>query len=121
VHLLTVVILVVALVLTVAGCGGDGDDSGFSDDEVSNALGLRFEGNDMLYALPSGKDCIVTQILTSSDEVKSAQDTAAGAVDAAVATNPAGDAGVEFGGETGPPPEDCVGPAEADLNTLSAK
>jgi hypothetical protein len=42
----------------------------------------------------------VTRILTSSDEVKSAQDEA-GAVDAAVATNPAGDAGVEFSGFTG--------------------
>jgi hypothetical protein len=32
---------------------------------------LRFEGNDTLYALPDGRDCIVVQILTSSDEVES--------------------------------------------------
>jgi hypothetical protein len=84
------------------GYGGDSGDSGFSDDEISNALGLRSHGNEMLYALPSGQDCVVTQILTSSDEVKSAQEADAGAVDAAVANNPAGDAGVEFCGETGP-------------------
>ena len=74
----------------------------------------------MLYAVPSGQDCVVTEFLNSSEEGKSAQDADAGAVDAAVATNSAGDAGVEFGGETGPPPDECVGPAEADLNTPSA-
>ena len=42
-----------------------------------------------------------------------------GVGDAAVATNPSGDAGVEFGGFTGFSPEECVGPAETNLKPLS--
>jgi hypothetical protein len=130
-----VTVSALVLLLLAGSCGGGDDGGGLSEDEIeiANALGLRIETRrakpiaiaTKLYALPSGQDCIVTKVLRSSDEVKSAQDEA-GAIDSAVATNSAGDGGVEFGGRgvlgsyTGFSPDECVGPAEADLNTLSA-
>jgi hypothetical protein len=86
-------------------------------DEVSQALGLRHEGDDLIYALPTGEDCIVLHVLTSSDQVDSAQEQS-GELDSAVATNSEGSVGLEFGGPIGPPPEKCVGPAEDELNKL---
>lgn len=99
-----------------AGCGG-GSDSGYTEDEVAQALDLQFEGNDNLYTLQDGRQCIVTQVLTSSDEVDQANETS-GDVDSAVATNSDGTAGVAFGGSTGFSPDDCVADAESDLNAL---
>lgn len=112
-------VALVALLL-IGGCGGGDGDSGYSEDDVADALGLRFEGNDLLYELPSGNDCIVVNILTSEDKVEAAQDEA-GAIDSAVATNSSGDVGVEFGGYTGFSPDECVDPAESDLNDLPSK
>lgn len=105
------------LLLVAGGCGGD-SGSGFTNDDVSTALGISSEANEMVYALPSGQECTVIKVLTESEEVYSAQSNAA-AVDYAVATNPSGDAGVEFGGSSGVSPDECVGPAEADLKKLS--
>jgi hypothetical protein len=112
--------LALVLLLVAGGCGGDSGDSGFTNDDVSTALGLRFDGPDMVYVLPSGQECTVINVLTESEEVISAQANAE-AVDYAVATNPSGDAGVEFAGSTGVSPDECVGPAEANLKTLSAE
>jgi hypothetical protein len=63
---------------------------------------------------------MVIKVLTESEEVTSAEANAA-AVDYAVATNPSGDAGVEFGENAGFSPDECVGPAKADLKSLSAE
>jgi hypothetical protein len=109
--------LALALLPVAGGCGGD---SGFTNDDVSTALGLRSDGPDMVYDLPSGQECTVINVLTESEEVISAQANAE-AVDYAVATNPSGDAGVEFAGSTGVSPDECVGPAKADLKKLSAE
>ena len=109
--------LALVLLLVAGGCGGDSGGSGFTNDDVSTALGLRSDGPDMVYDLPSGKECTVINVLTESEEVISAQANAE-AVDYAVATNPSGDAGVEFGESSGVSPDECVGPAKADLKTL---
>ena len=47
------------LLLVAGGCGGDSGDSGFTNDDISTALGLRFDGPDMVYDLPSGQECMV--------------------------------------------------------------
>jgi hypothetical protein len=107
--------IVVIGVLVLAGCGSDGGDSGYTEDEIASALNLRFEGADNLYATPDG-DCIVTQVLTSSDEVEEA-DT--GELSEAVATTPEGDAGVTFGGFTSVDPDTCASYAETDLARLA--
>ena len=110
--------LALILLLVAGGCGADSGDSGLTNDDVSTALGLRSDGPDMVYDLPSGQECMVINVLTESEEVISAEANAE-AVDYAVATNPSGDAGVEFGASTGVSPNECVGPAKADLKTLS--
>jgi hypothetical protein len=114
----TTVVVALVTLLVAGGCGGDSGNSGFTNDDISTALGLRFDGPDMVYALPSGQECMVVKVLTESEEVKSAQANA-GAVDYAVATNADGDAGVEFSGNNADSPDECVGPAEADLKNLS--
>ena len=103
------------LLLLAGGCGSD---SGITNDDISTALGLRFDGPEMVYALPSGQECTVIKVMTESEEVISAQANAE-AVDYAVATNPSGDAGVEFAESSGVSPDECVGPAKADLKKLS--
>ena len=105
--------LALVLLLLAGGCGG----SGFTNDDVSNALGISSDANEMVYTLPSGKECTVINVLTESEEVISAQANAE-AVDYAVATNPSGDAGVEFGESSGVSPDECVAPAKADLKKL---
>ena len=65
-----------------------------------------------------GKDCVVIRMLTSSDEVESAQ-RVAGDLPTALAVNSNGDAGVIFAGFGGFSQDDCVAPAESDLNSLS--
>jgi hypothetical protein len=101
-----------------AGCGS-GEDSGFTEDDVGQALNLHYGGNDLLYEYQPGTDCIVTDVFTSSDEVDQAR-SAAGGLDAAVATNSDGTAGVAFGGYTGFSPDECVPAAEQALDSLSS-
>jgi len=115
---LTHSVFTVALVLLVGGCGGGGGGSYIAGD-ISKALGLRHEGSILLYALPSGKDCIVVRVLTSADQVKAAQNGTR-APRSAIATNSRGDIGVEFGGGySGFSPSECTGPASRSLNALA--
>jgi len=113
---------VVAVV--VAGCGGGGDsgggaESGYTKDEIAGALGLHRKANhEVIYEMPSGKDCVVIRVLTSSDEVESAQ-SEADRLPTALAVNSDGDAGVIFGGFGTFSQDECVAPAETDLNSLS--
>ena len=109
--------LALVLLLLAGGCGSDSGGSGFTNDDVSNALGISSDANEMVYTLPSGKECTVINVFTESEEVISAQ-ASAEAVDYAVATNPSGDAGVEFGESSGVSPDECVAPAKADLKKL---
>ena len=104
--------------LLLIRCGDDdgSSGSGFSEDAVAEALDLRFEGADNLYATPEG-DCIVTQALTSSDVVEAAEEE--GGLSEAVATNPDGTAGVVFGGVTSVDPDTCASVAEEDLANLT--
>ena len=77
-------------VLVVAGCGsgddGDGGD-GYTQDDIASALGLHNKHHEVIYEMAPGKDCVVIQVLTSSDEVESAQ-SVAGEVPTALAVNP---------------------------------
>ncbi len=105
------------LVLIVAGCGG-GDDRGYTEDDIASALGLHNKHHEVIYEMAPGKDCVVIRMLTSSDEVESAQ-RVAGDLPTALAVNSNGDAGVIFAGFGGFSQDDCVAPAESDLNSLS--
>ena len=108
------------LVATLAGCGG-GDDSGNSgntQDEIASALGLHNQHHEVIYEMAPGKDCVVIQVLTTPDEVASAQ-SVAGDVPTALAVNSNGDAGVIFAGFGTFSQDECVAPAETDLNSLS--
>jgi hypothetical protein len=108
--------------LIVAGCGG-GDESGGEDasgytrDDIAGALGLHNEQHEVIYEMASGKDCVVLQVLTSSDEVESAQ-SVADEVPTALAVNSDGDAGVIFAGFGTFSQDQCVAPAQSDLNAL---
>ena len=110
-----------AAVLVVAGCGsgddGDGGD-GYTQDDIAGALGLHNKHHEVIYEMAPGKDCVVIQVLTSSDEVESAQ-SVAGEVPTALAVNPNGDVGVIFAGFGNFSQDECVAPAESDLNSLS--
>jgi hypothetical protein len=113
---------VVSLVaLFVAGCGG-GDGSGFTEDDIASALGFHpghgERAHETLYERALGKDCVVLQVLTSSDEVEAAQREAAN-IPTALAVNSNGDAGVIFSGFGTFSQDECVAPAESDLNSLS--
>ncbi len=115
---------VISLVaLFVAGCGG-GDESGYTENDIASALGFHpghgERAHETLYERAPGKDCVVIRVLTTSDEVASAQ-SVAGDVPTALAVNSNGDAGVIFGGfGNGTFSQDkCVAPAESDLNSLS--
>ena len=115
--------MALALALIVAGCGGGddsggGDASGYTRDDVASALELHNEHHEVIYEMAPGKDCVVIQVLTSSDEVKSAQNVA-GDVPTALAVNASGDAGVIFAGFGTFSQDKCVAPAETDLNSLS--
>jgi hypothetical protein len=109
-------ILASALALLASGCGGgDGSSNDVSEDEISAALRLTESGSALVYQFAPGKECQIGQILTTSDEIAQAEDYGD-----SVATNPDGTAGVSFavspvGGEL----DDCVGPAENDLASLS--
>ena len=106
------------LVLIVAGCGR-GDHSGFTRDEIFSALGLhRKFGDEIHYEWAPGKDCVVDQLLTNSDQVDAAKKVAAG-LPTALAVNSDGDAGVIFIGYGTFSQHQCVAPAESDLNSLS--
>lgn len=109
--------LVAVLVLLVAGCGGE-DDSGYTESDIRSALGLRNERHEVLYEMAPGKDCVVIRLLTSSDQVEAAQ-REAGNVPTALAVNSNEDAGVIFAGSGAFSQDECVAPAESDLNSLS--
>ena len=109
--------IALVLVLIVAGCGG-GDDSGHTRDDIASALGLHNKHHEVIYEMAPGKDCVVIRVLTSSDEVESAQ-SVAGDVPTALAVNSNGDAGVIFAGFGTFSQDKCVAPAESDLNSLS--
>jgi hypothetical protein len=79
--LLASVLLAAATV--VSGCGGGGG-SGISEDELSEAPNVRYEGADFLYTIPEG-ECIVVKFLTSSDEAGEAEN---GSATEAVALDP---------------------------------
>jgi hypothetical protein len=112
---------VVAVV--VAGCGGGGDsgggaESGYTKDEIASALGLhRKDNHEVVYEMPSGKDCVVIRVLTSSGEVESAQKEA-GSLPTSLAVNSDGNAGVIFAGFGTFSQDECVAPAEANLDSL---
>ena len=110
--------MALVLALIVAGCGG-GDDTGYTKDDIATALGLfRDETHETIYERAPGKDCVVIQVLTSSDQVEAAQRVAAN-LPTALAVSSNGDAGVIFAGFGGFSQDDCVAPAESDLNSLS--
>ena len=107
--------------LFVAGCGG-ADESRYTEDDIASALGFHpghgERAHETLYERAPGKDCVVLQVLTSSDEVDAAQSVAAG-LPTALAVNSSGDAGVIFSGSGTFSQDECVAPAESDLNSLS--
>ena len=119
----TIATVVSLVALFVAGCGG-GDESGYTKDDIASALGFHpghgERAHETLYERAPGKDCVVLQVLTTSDEVASAQ-SLAGDVPTALAVNSNGDAGVIFAGFSNGTfsQDECVAPAEADLNSLS--
>lgn len=102
----------------VIGCGGG--DSGFTEEEVAEAADLRFEGNDYLYESSDG-DCVVLNVLTSSGAVEDAESESEGELSGGVATNPDGDAGLEFGGTFSADVDECVDDAEQDLESLGSE
>ena len=118
--------LVLALIVAGCGDGGDsggdggdgGDDSGYTRDDIARALGLHNKHHEVIYEMAPGRECVVIQMLTSSDEVESAQ-SVSGDVPTALAVNASGDAGVIFAGFGTFSQDECVAPAEADLNSLS--
>jgi len=115
--------MALVLVLIVTGCGGGddssgGDNRGYTRDDIASALGLHNEHHEVIYEMAPGKDCVVIQVLTSADEVESAQ-SVADEVPTALAVNPSGEAGVIFAGFGGFSQDECVAPAESDLNSMS--
>jgi len=113
---------VVSLVaLFVAGCGG-GDETGYTEDDIASGLGFHpghgERAHETLYERAPGKDCVVLQVLTSSDEVEAAQRVAP-SLPTALAVSSNGDAGVIFAGSGTFRQDECVAPAESDLNSLS--
>ena len=107
--------------LFVAGCGG-GDSGGYTESDIASALGFHpghgERAHETLYERAPGKDCVVLQVLTSSDEVEAAQRVAP-TLPTALAVNSNGDAGVIFAGSGTFRQDECVAPAESDLNSLS--
>jgi len=106
--------------VVVAGCGGGGGgDGGYTRDDIASALALHIKHHDeVIYEMAPGKDCVVIRVLTSSDEVESAQ-SVAGDLPTALAVNSSGDAGVIFAGYGTFSQDQCVAPAESALNSLS--
>ncbi len=104
-------------VLIVAGCGA-GDESRYTREEIASALGFRTEHHEVLYERAPGKDCVVLRVLTDPDEIEVA---VSGAPDlpSALAVNADGDAAIMFAGFGDLSQEDCIAPAEADLDSLS--
>ena len=104
----------------VAGCGGGGGgDGGYTRDDIANALELHIKHQDeVTYEMAPGKDCVVVRVLTSSDEVESAQ-SVAGDVPTSLAVNSDGNAGVIFDGFGAFSQDQCVPPAESALNSMS--
>jgi hypothetical protein len=106
-------ILIGLMAVIIGGCGSGGG-SGYTEDEIAQHLGVYYEGADNLYDTPAGT-CIVTEVMTSEDEVESAEN---GELSEAVATTPDGTAGVAFGGLTSVSPDTCASYAEEDLANL---
>src|SRR6187401_2223357 len=113
--------MAVVLALIVVGYGG-GDNSGYTEGDIASALGFHpghgERAHETLYERAPGKDCVVLQVLTSSDEVEAAQRVAP-TLPSALAVNSDGAAGVIFSGSGTFRQDECVAPAESDLNSLS--
>jgi hypothetical protein len=110
------------LALILAGCGGGedsggGDDGGYTEDDIASALGFHREHHETIYEMAPGEDCVVLQVLTSPEEIEAAQ-SEAGNLPTALAVNDNGDAAVMFSGFGNFSQDECVAPAEADLNSL---
>lgn len=105
------------LVLLVAGCGGE-DESRYTREDIASALGFRTEHHEVLYERAPGKDCVVLRVLTDPEEIETA---VSGAPDlpSALAVNDDGDAAIMFAGFGNFSQDECIAPAEADLNSLS--
>ena len=91
-----------AAVLVVAGCGsgddGDGGDEGrLHEGRHCKRPRVAQQAPRSHLRMAPGKDCVVIRVLTSSDEVESAQ-SVADEVPTALAVNSGGDAGVIFAG-----------------------
>ena len=115
--------MALVLVLIVTGCGGgaDGngeDDGSYTKDDIARALGFHREAHETIYEMAPGKDCLVIRVLTTSDEVEAAQREADN-LPTALAVNSDGNAGVIFAGFGTFSQDECVAPAESDLDTLS--
>ena len=117
----TFAIVASLVTLFVVGCGG-GDESGYTKDDIASALGFHpghgERAHETLYERAPGKDCVVLQVLTSSDEVEAAQRVAP-TLPTALAVSSNGDAGVIFSGSGTFRQDECVAPAESDLESLS--
>jgi len=70
-----------------------------------------------MYERAPGKDCVVIRVLTSRDEIESAQ-SVAGDVPTALAVSDDEGAAVMFAGFGTFSQDQCIAPAEADLNAL---
>ena len=93
--------MALVLALAVAGCGGGGDGGegadAYTKEDIAGALGFHRKAHETIYEMPPGKDCVVIRVLTTSDEVTSAQRVADN-LPTALAVNSDGTAGVIFAG-----------------------
>ena len=114
------VAVMTAIAAMVAGCGGsdDGDaEAGYTRDEIAGALEFHREHHETMYERAPGKECVVIRVLTSRDEIESAQ-SVAGDVPTALAVSDDEGAAVMFAGFGTFSQDQCIAPAEADLNAL---
>ena len=114
------VAVVTAIAAMVAGCGGSDDggaEASYTQDEIASALEFHRKHHETMYERAPGKDCVVIRVLTSPDEIESAQ-SVAGDVPTALAVSDDGGAAVMFAGFGTFSQDQCIAPAEADLNAL---
>src|SRR5262245_40763707 len=105
---------ITAIAAAVAGCGGS-DDSGaeaaYTQDEIAAALDFHRESHETMYERAPGKDCVVAKVLTSRDEIESAQSVAAD-VPTALAVSDDGAVAIMFSGFGTFSQDQCIAPAE---------
>jgi hypothetical protein len=114
------VAVIAAIAAMIAGCGG-GDNSGaetnYTQDEVAQALRFYREHHETMYERAPGKKCVVARVLTSRDEIQSAQ-SVADEVPTALAVSDDGGVAVMFSGFGTFNQDECIASAETDLNAL---